>query len=117
MPPTQNTAARTCRASSTTGRSMTRILSYLLYRTRTLLSLRKVCRLSSPSPLWAPQAGRGKGSHPRPRRLRLLLVARDLVLLLQREADVVEPVQQAVLAVRVDGEFHHAAVRPPDLLF
>src|SRR4051794_18362841 len=48
--------------------------------------------------------------------LRLGLVAVDRGLLFHGEADVVEPVDQAMLAERVDLEFHRAAVRPADLL-
>src|SRR5262245_62105664 len=54
--------------------------------------------------------------HPRPRRGSLLFVARDLVLLDHRQADVVEAVEQAVLAERIDLELHLAAVRPADFL-
>src|ERR1043165_4221722 len=55
-------------------------------------------------------------SHPGPRGGRLLLVARDLVLLDHRETDVVEAVEQAVLAERVDLELHLAAIRSADFL-
>src|SRR6266478_6455491 len=53
---------------------------------------------------------------PRPRRLRALLEALDLVLLDHGEPDVVEPVEQAMLAIRIDLEPHPASVRTPDLL-
>src|SRR6185369_6533332 len=55
-------------------------------------------------------------SRPRPGGLRLLLEALDLVLLDHRQADVVEAVEQAMLAVGVDLELDHAAVGAPDLL-
>src|SRR5262249_30486168 len=55
-------------------------------------------------------------SHPGARGLRPLLEAFDLVLLDHGEPDIVEAVEQAVLAVRIDVELHHAAVGTPDLL-
>src|SRR5262245_27713406 len=57
-----------------------------------------------------------KPSRPGARGLRLLLEAFDLVLLDHGEPDIVEAVEQAVLAVRIDVELHHAAVGAPDLL-
>src|SRR5215470_8031275 len=48
--------------------------------------------------------------YPRPRCLGLLLEARDLVLLDQRETDIIEAVEQAVLAMWVDFKLDHAAV-------
>src|SRR5438046_2268174 len=79
------------------------------------------------APQWpaatAPAAARRRAaasgparSRPGPRSLRLLLEAVDLGLLLLGLADVVEPVEHAVLAVRIDVELHHAAVGPTDLL-
>src|SRR5262249_59119069 len=53
---------------------------------------------------------------PRPRCLHLFLEARDLVFLHQREADVIEAIEQAVLAVRVDVEPDPAAVGAADFL-
>src|SRR5262245_8683370 len=55
-------------------------------------------------------------SHPGTVGLRLALEAGDLVLLDHREADVVETVEQAMLAVRIDLELDHAAVGAADLL-
>src|SRR5438105_15618165 len=55
-------------------------------------------------------------SQPRPCRLRLLLERIDLVLLDHRQADVVEAVEQAVLAVGIDVELHHATVGAANLL-
>src|SRR3954471_2584794 len=55
-------------------------------------------------------------SHPRPCGGHFLLIARDLVLLDHRQADVVEAVEQAMLAERIDLELHLAAVRPADFL-
>src|ERR1700732_5633221 len=55
-------------------------------------------------------------SSPGARGLRLGLVGIDRGLLLQGEADIVQPVHQAVLAERIDLEFHRAAVRPTDFL-
>src|SRR3954451_14926305 len=55
-------------------------------------------------------------SCPCARALGLLLEAFDLVLLDHGQADIVETVEQAMLAVRIDFERDHAAVRPPDLL-
>src|SRR6266446_9802315 len=54
--------------------------------------------------------------HPRPHGLRALLEALDLLLLDLGQPDVVEPFKQAMLAVRIDLELDHAAVRAPDLL-
>src|SRR6266436_8141569 len=48
--------------------------------------------------------------------LGLRLVRVDLLLLDLGEADVVEAVKQAVLAVRIDLELHQAAVGAADLL-
>ena len=56
------------------------------------------------------------GSRPGARGLRLLLEAFDLVLLDHGEPDIVEPVEQAMLAVRIDVELHHTTVGAPDLL-
>src|SRR5260370_35591321 len=55
-------------------------------------------------------------SGPGARGFRLRLVGVDRGLLLHREADIVEAVHQAVLAERVDLEFHRAAVGPADFL-
>src|SRR4029077_10626240 len=57
-----------------------------------------------------------RASRPCTRGLGLLLEALDLVLLDHGQADIVETVEQAMLAVRIDVELDHAAVRPPDLL-
>src|SRR4051812_24856888 len=54
--------------------------------------------------------------HPRTRGLRLLLVAADLVGLDHGFADIVEAVEQRVLARRVDVERHTAAVGAADFL-
>src|SRR5436190_14291019 len=59
---------------------------------------------------------RARALHPGPSHLRLFLVARDLVLLDHRQADVVEAVEQAVLAEGIDFELHYAAVRPANFL-
>src|SRR5260370_14699876 len=56
------------------------------------------------------------GSGPGARGRRLCLIGVDRGLLLHGEADVVEPVQQAVLAERIDLELHRAAVGAADLL-
>src|SRR5215469_11416492 len=53
---------------------------------------------------------------PGSRRLRLCLEAVDLARLDHRQADVVEAVEQAVLAVRIDVEGDLAAVGAADLL-
>src|SRR5439155_4889602 len=55
-------------------------------------------------------------SQPRPCRLRLLLERIDLVLLDHGQADIVEAVEQAMLAVSIDVERHHAAVGAANLL-
>src|SRR5688572_25158723 len=55
-----------------------------------------------------------KLSRPGPRRLRLVFEGIDLVLLEVGEADVVETVEHQVLEVRVDLEFHHAAIGSAD---
>src|SRR5262249_6566126 len=54
--------------------------------------------------------------HPRPGCLRPFLEARDLVFLHQGEPDVIQTIQQAVLAVRIDFEPDHAAVGTAYLL-
>src|SRR5437588_5843097 len=54
--------------------------------------------------------------HPRPRGLGLVFEAGDLALFHHGEADVVEALQQALLAVRLDVEPHHAAIGASDLL-
>src|SRR5689334_10482588 len=64
---------------------------------------------------------RRKGGEVRRSRTRavgvgLLLVARDLCLLLLREPDIVERVEQAVLAEWIDVEPDDAAVRAADFL-
>ena len=46
----------------------------------------------------------------------LLLEVRDLILLGEREADIVKPVQQAMLAMRVDVKADDAPVRPLNFL-
>src|SRR6185312_13290580 len=83
------------------------------------------CRQTASSPaaprrLGAPAPGlrrrRAPASGPRPRRLRLFLEAVDLFLLELGQPDVVEAVEHAVLAVRIDVELHHAAVRSADFL-
>ena len=56
------------------------------------------------------------GSEPGALTLRLLLERVDLALLLEGEADIIETVEQAVLAMLVDLERHHAAVGPADFL-
>src|SRR6266849_3112214 len=56
------------------------------------------------------------GLRPGPRGLRLCLIGVDRGLLLHGEADVVEAVQQAVLAEWIDFELHRAAVGAADLL-
>src|SRR5262249_31285477 len=57
-----------------------------------------------------------KPSRPCARGLRLLLEAFDLVLLDHGKADIVEAVEQTVLAMRIDVELHHAAIGTSDLL-
>src|SRR4029077_1024529 len=54
--------------------------------------------------------------HPRPRAFGFVLEARDLVLLAQGPADIVEPVQQRMLASRCYAEPAQPAVAPADLL-
>src|SRR5256885_5711119 len=85
-------------------------------RTRTEAWCRSTAAWSSACmPKW--RAGRlrsrrrlrgGVSSHPRPCGGHLLLVARDLVLLDHGQADVVEAVEQAMLAERIDLELHLA---------
>src|SRR2546430_1133937 len=60
-----------------------------------------------PSPPGRPPARKG---------LRLGLIGVDRRLLFHGQPDVVEAVHQAVLAERIDLEFHLAAVRAADLL-
>src|SRR4030095_7066591 len=55
-------------------------------------------------------------SQPGARGLRPLLKARDLVLLDHGEPDIVQALEQAMLAVRIDVELDHPAVGTPDLL-
>src|SRR5260221_4013445 len=55
-------------------------------------------------------------SRPRPCRRGLLLVALDLALLLFGQADVVESIEQAVLAVRVDFEMNDTAIGATNFL-
>src|SRR5689334_2227334 len=57
------------------------------------------------------------GLGPRPRGSGLLLVALDFRLLLLGQADVVEAIEHAVLAVRVDFEMNDAAVGAANFLF
>src|SRR6185437_1567703 len=59
---------------------------------------------------WRPESGPGALGPG------LRLVTVDRSLLLHGETDVVEAVQQAVLAEGVDLEFHRAAVRPANFL-
>src|SRR5450631_2365960 len=54
--------------------------------------------------------------HPGPGRLCAFLEGRDLVLLDQGQADVVEAVEHAVLAVLVDLELDQAAIGAADFL-
>src|SRR5882757_4350961 len=61
---------------------------------------------------FASLAMTASNSRPGALLLRLFLVAVDRRLFLHRQPDVVEAVDQAVLAERVDLEFHGAAVRP-----
>src|SRR5262249_15317234 len=75
----------------------------------------------APSALLRMRRNRGPGedassSQPRPVGPGLLLEALDLGRLLHGEPDVVEAVEQAMLAVRIDVELHRAAVGPADLL-
>src|SRR5258708_26737796 len=58
----------------------------------------------------------GNALRPGPRRFGLRLEARDLVLLGERLGDVVEAVEQAVLAMRIDVELDRAAVGAADFL-
>src|ERR1700752_3694636 len=67
-------------------------------------------------PAFAGTNGERELLRPGSRQLRLLLEAVDLLALHHGEADIVEPVEQAVLAVGVDLEAHHAAVGPADFL-
>ena len=53
---------------------------------------------------------------PGARRASFLLVALDLALLLLSEADIVEAVEQAMLAVRVDVEMNDTAIGTTDFL-
>src|SRR5262249_23711169 len=55
-----------------------------------------------------------RGLNPRPRRLGLFLEALDLRALGHGQADVVEAFEQAVLAMLIDLELDHAAVRAAD---
>src|SRR5262249_25533507 len=59
----------------------------------------------------------GSQLYPWPGCFRLFLEARDLALLHQGEPDVIETIQQAMLAVRIDFKPDHATVRTPYLLF
>src|SRR3981081_4369375 len=60
--------------------------------------------------------GSWPGSGPGARGLCLRLVGVDRGLLFHGEADVVEAVHEAVLAERIDLEFHRAAVGAADFL-
>src|SRR5579872_2612009 len=76
-------------------------------------------RIAAPHPNPLPaKAGRGGGatSQPGHRLFRLGLVAGDRLALLHGQPDVVEAVEHAVLAVRVDVELDHAAVGAADFL-
>src|ERR1700752_723174 len=53
-------------------------------------------------------------SNPRPGRLGLFLEARDLRALGHGQADIVQPFDQAMLAVRIDLELDDAAVGAAD---
>src|SRR6266851_9065573 len=64
----------------------------------------------------APCVMRPGCSCPGPGGLGVLLVGLDLAALHHGEPDVVEAVEQAMLAVRVDLELDHAAVRTADFL-
>src|SRR6476659_5379590 len=55
-------------------------------------------------------------SNPRPRRLGLFLEARDLRALGHGQADIVQALEQAVLAARIDLELDDAAVGAADFL-
>src|SRR5262245_26176092 len=77
-----------------------------------------------PSPPWAARRDMTTPGHyerearlqPGARRLGVLLEARDRRRLLHGEPDVIQSVEQAALAMRIDVELHHAAVRSADLL-
>src|SRR3984893_7559840 len=64
-----------------------------------------------------PRRPWGSPLHPGSLRLGLLLKALDLAGFEIGHADVVEAFEQAFLAVRVDVEFHYAAVGAADFLF
>ena len=53
---------------------------------------------------------------PRPVRARLVFEMRDLIRLFHRKADVVETVQEAMFAMRIDVELDDTAIRAADLL-
>src|SRR5215469_1720680 len=57
-----------------------------------------------------------KPLHPRPYAFDRVLETLDLVLLAHGQPDIVQPVEQRVLAVRLDVESHYAAVGAADLL-
>src|ERR1700730_6815870 len=59
----------------------------------------------------------GHAEEPRPGGARLLLVGGDLGPLLLGQADIVEAVEQAMLAERIDVEMHDFAVRARNRLF
>ena len=70
----------------------------------------------APGGSWTPSVRIKRASRPRPRGRGLLLVAFDLGLLLVRQPDIIEAVEQAMLAVRVDLEMDDTAVRTADFL-
>src|SRR3954469_143436 len=114
-PTTPPSFARTGRSSASWSRTLSR-RSTTWCRSRLL---DRPARWCSPRRVPRPAASghsRDVALGPRPRGPRLFLEAVDLGLLLLGQPDVVEAVQHAVLAVRVDIELHHAAVGPADLL-
>src|SRR5215471_10467063 len=109
------------------------VISKLAIRCRSQYSItRKVWRMISgpmPSPaststlrldtrVWATRLSpwADHAELPRPRQPRLLLIGGDFHILLLRQADVVEAVQQTMLAESINLEMHLVAVRPRDRL-
>src|SRR6516164_364371 len=106
LPTIRPSFARNGRASASSSRR--RSPAFIKSPTSKRLDVQRPCRrCASPETV---------GSCPGARGLRPLLEAFDLVLLNHGEPDIVEPVEQAMLAVRIDVELHHAAVGTPDLL-